>query len=230
MVINPTVLLVADDVEAGQAWAAVLAQKGITVYQAATAPQAIEWRIDNNCELIIVDVTTPSFDYLDLIRELRVEATIPILLLLPGPDETRAVAAYDAGVDECVEKPIGPRLFLAKTKAWLQRAWAVPAELLDGIQVGSLRIDPGQRQFYASDGRSVQLTNLEFRVMYLLMRNADQVLLSDLIIDRVWGSAGGDSALLKNVIYRLRRKIEPDPGQPRFILAVARQGYVFHGQ
>jgi DNA-binding response OmpR family regulator len=79
------------------------------------------------------------------------------------------------------------------------------------------------------DGLAVGLTNLEFRVLHLLMSHPGQVLPAGLIVDRVWGYAGGgDSVLLKNVIYRLRRKIEPDAGEPRYLQTVAGEGYVFY--
>jgi DNA-binding response OmpR family regulator len=92
--------------------------------------------------------------------------------------------------------------------------------------VGDLRLDPAWRTILTADGSAIKLSTLEFRLLHLLMINRGQVLPSDIIVDRVWGYGGeGDSTLLKNLVYRLRRKIEPDPRQPRYIQTVAGEGY-----
>ncbi len=94
--------------------------------------------------------------------------------------------------------------------------------------MGDLRLAPARREVITTTGSAVKLTNLEFRLLHLLMSHPGQVLGSNLIIDRVWGyTGGGDTVLLKNLVYCLRRKIEPDPSQPRYIQTVAGEGYSF---
>jgi len=123
---------------------------------------------------------------------------------------------------------MSPRLLLAKVRDWLRRSWTIAAEALDPLQVGDLRLESTGRQVVTADGYGVKLTNLEFRLLHLLMSDAGQALESNVIVDRVWGhTGGGDSVLLKNLVYRLRRKIEPEPSEPRYIETVAGEGNTF---
>jgi DNA-binding winged helix-turn-helix (wHTH) protein len=104
----------------------------------------------------------------------------------------------------------------------------VPSAALDALQVAGFRLDLDRKQVSTPEGAIVKLTNLESRLLYLLMGHPGWVMETDYLIDRVWGHFGeGDSALLKNVVYRLRRKIEPDPGQPRYLLTESSLGYKF---
>jgi DNA-binding response OmpR family regulator len=194
----------------------------------SSGQDAVDWRAENTSDLILIDVHHPELDTLELVRQLRMDATIPILLLMPDSNETLALEAYRAGVDEYIAKPISPALFLAKMRVWLHRGWTVPANILDNYQVGHFQLEPARRRLLLRDGAEVKLSNLEFRVIHLLMTHPRQVIEAPVIIDRVWGYAGGDvSGLLKNVIYRLRRKIEPDPAHPRYIQSVTGEGYTF---
>jgi DNA-binding response OmpR family regulator len=138
------------------------------------------------------------------------------------------LAAYEAGVDEYVALPIGPRLFLAKVTAWLRRSWTVSASALDALHVGPVQLDGKKREVVAPSGRAIKLSNLEFRVLHFLMSHYGQVVETDLLVERVWGYTESEGAsLVKNVVYRLRQKIEPDPSHPRFIRQVAGLGYIF---
>jgi DNA-binding response OmpR family regulator len=131
-------------------------------------------------------------------------------------------------VDEYISTPIGTGLFLAKVRVWLRRCWTVSAEALETVQASEFQLDPVRRQLTLPGGSSFKLTNLEFRVLYLLMTHEGQVLMPDVLVTRVWGyGEGQEGALLKNVIYRLRRKLESDPNQPRYIQTVAGEGYKF---
>ncbi len=222
------VLLVTDDPEIGRIWAYALGEMGSEVALVGSAEEAITHWTDGVFDLILIDVHTPKLDGIDLCRRLRAEAVNPILLMTPRGGEAHILEAYQAGVDECIVKPISPALFLTKVKTWLCRSWTIPTEALDTLQVGDLYLDPARRQLITPTGSLVKLTNLEFRLLHLLMSHPGQVLGSNLIIDRVWGyTGGGDTVLLKNVVYRLRRKIEPDPSQPRYIQTVAGEGYTF---
>ncbi|MCB9446528.1 MAG: response regulator transcription factor [Ardenticatenaceae bacterium] len=99
---------------------------------------------------------------------------------------------------------------------------------MDTLQIGSFQLDPVQRQLTISHGNIVKLTNLEFRLLHLLMSHQNKVLEPNYIVECVWGYSGdGDNVLLKNVVYRLRRKIETDSSQPRYLRTVTGKGYVF---
>ncbi len=227
--LNARILVISDNAESGYLWGELLKARQYEITLALTVQEAIQWRAEQASDLILVDSCDPTQDPNATIRALRGEATVPILLLLADYNDTRALEAYRAGVDECIAKPVEPRLFLAKVGAWLARAWQFPAEMLDSFQIGPLRLDTARRQLVAEDGTTIRLTNLELRLLYLLVAHAGQVLPTSVIIDRVWGyTGGGDNTLVKNVVYRLRRKIEPNPAEPRHILAVNGEGYMFH--
>ena len=220
------VLLVSDEPDSGRIWAFALQQMGLeAVLTSRSQDAADEWAM-GAFDMLLIDVHTPRLDGIDLCRRVRAEAVNPILLFTPRTDEAHILEAYQAGVDECIVKPVSPALFLAKARAWLRRSWTVPAGALDCLQAGALRLDPARREILTADGSAVKLSTLEFRLLYLLMNNQGQVLPSDLDVDRVWSYAGeGGNTLLKNLVYRLRRKIEPDPGQPCYIQTVAGEGY-----
>jgi DNA-binding response OmpR family regulator len=134
------------------------------------------------------------------------------LLFLPTHHETEILEAYAAGVDEVVVKPISPAIFLAKIMAWVRRSWTVPVAGLSLVKAGSYRLDPARRCMTNPDGMEIKLTNLEFRLLLLLMSRPAYVFSGDDIVESLWGGYGnGDQVLLKNVVYRLRRKIEADP-------------------
>jgi DNA-binding response OmpR family regulator len=224
--ISGHVLHVSDDREVGGIWAYALRQMGLAVTLATSAVDAwAKWEQDT-FDLIVIDVFGPELDGIGLVRKLRAEVANPILLFTPNREEAHTLQAYQAGVDECVVKPVSPSLFLAKVRVWMRRTWTVPTGALQVLQVGSLSLDPARRVVVLEDGSSAKLTNLEFRLLHVLMIHAGQTLPADLIIDRVWGYSAGDSSLLKNVVYRLRHKIEPHPGQPRYIQTVAGSGYI----
>lgn len=222
------VLLVSDDLSLGRIWAYALNQTGLEVTLTRMVDDSLSHWEEGAYDLAIIDFQDSHREGISLCRRLRAQAVNPIVLLTPRGDEDRVLEAYHAGVDECVVKPISPCLFLAKVRVWLRRSWTVPARALDSLQVDGLRLDPVRREVVRSGGPAARLTNLEFRLLHLLMCHHGQVLQSDLILDRVWGYVGGgDSAMLKNVVYRLRRKIEPDPSQPTYIQTVSGEGYAF---
>jgi DNA-binding response OmpR family regulator len=223
------VLLVSNSREEAGFWAFGLQQMGLECTLVESATEAMDQWARDAFDLVVIDVCGPDLDGVALTRQIRGQAVNPILLFSPTRDEVHVLDAYRAGVDECVIKPVNPLLFVAKMRAWLRRSWTVPARALDHLERGALRLDPARQEVSQGAGSPVRLSNLEFRVLYLLMSREGQVLSADLIVERAWGVTGeGDATLLKNVVYRLRRKIEPDPNHPRYLQTVGRQGYVFY--
>ncbi|MCJ7536972.1 MAG: response regulator transcription factor [Anaerolineales bacterium] len=222
------VLVISDDHDSARIWCHILNEKNIDATLLGSPEEALQVWSEMIPDLIVIDIYSRGFDGVGLVGQLREQGVMPIILLTAINNETHILEAYQAGVDECVVKPISPTLFQAKVKAWLRRTWSMPAESLDMLQVGGLRLDPTHRQVTTEDERVVKLTNLEFRLLHLLMTHPGWVLTSEDIVQKVWGYHGnGDSSLLKNVVYRLRRKIDPDPGNPRYIHTETGLGYKF---
>jgi DNA-binding response OmpR family regulator len=136
--------------------------------------------------------------------------------------------AYEAGFDECVLKPIHPLLFEAKLKAWLRRSSNVPVEIMAALRVDDLQLIPSDRAVIFDDHDPVHLTNLELRLLYYLMGRPGRTLRTEELCERVWSHHSiGDARTLKNLVYRLRRKIEADPAHPHYLHTVAGVGYRF---
>ena len=222
------VLLMSDDIETGQIWSYTLQQHGMeTTLITLLDKDVVEPLPELGHDLIVIDVYSLQSDCAGLIRRLRQDITIPILLLGSSHDERYVLEVYEAGADEVIIKPISFKLFRAKINAWMRRSWTLPAAQSGSFEIGDLRLEPAQHQLIDASGTVIKLTGLEFRLLHLLMSHPGQVMESGLIIDRIWGAHGGDTALLKNLVYRLRQKIEPDPGNPRYVQVMSREGYLF---
>jgi DNA-binding response OmpR family regulator len=168
----------------------------------------------------------PEAQILELLRDLRAELLTPILLLAPARTEEFVLEAYKAGVDDCIPKPVSPSLFQAKVKVWLRRFGSVAADALNPIKVGTLQLFPSERMVFLKNGSAVRLTNLELRLLFYLMNRPGQIVTIEELNQRVWGyTAEVDNTMLKNVVYRLRRKIELDPANPLIIQTVVGVGY-----
>ncbi len=133
------------------------------------------------------------------------------------------------GVDDVIVKPVSPPILMAKLMAWLRRSWVMPTDGLESVNVGRYRLVPVLRGLVDPSDAHIRLTNLEFRMLHLLMSRPGHVFPAEEIIQSIWGGYGnGDHVLLKNVVYRLRKKIEVDPTNP-CILKTWPGGYSFHG-
>jgi DNA-binding response OmpR family regulator len=225
--VTARVLFISNDHETVRVWTYALEQRDIEIVPKDLSENISHWRVETY-DLIIVDVQALQTSYGYLITQLRTETAVPILLLFPRYDESILLEAYAAGIDECIVLPVSPRIFVAKVASWLRRSKLIPTQLLEIFQIGHIRLEPAQRQIITVNNGIVKLTNLEFRVLHLLMKHPGQSLHASLIVDRIWGYTGRDEhILIKNVIYRLRRKIEPEPRQPRYIQYIPGEGYMF---
>jgi DNA-binding response OmpR family regulator len=223
------VLLVSGDAEVGQFWADALRRHGVEIAVVGSGSDPLEQWEDDGFDMAIVDVYT-LLDGLELCRHLRSRAVNPVLLLAPGCDEAYLLEAYRAGADECMLKPIAPAVLVAKVKAWLRHRWTVRVEALDPVEGGGIRLEPQRRQVVIGSGAAVGLSNLELRVLYLLMAHRGQVLSPEVIMVGAWGHDGdGQTRVVRNVVHRLRYKIEPDPRHPRTLQTAPGKGYTFCG-
>lgn len=224
-----SVLLISDNPEFGGIWTYALRQRGLEVAHARTEQEAGKRLQEDSYALVVIDIYAQDQDSIALCQRIRLQTTSPVLLLTSKGDEECVLAAYQAGVEECIVKPLSPSLFLAKIAVWLRQSRLGAGER-EAKGLLTFRLDPARRQVVRADGTVVRLTYLECRVLQLLLAHTNQVLDSGHIIDVVWGYRGDvDGALLKNVVYRLRNKIEPDPRHPTYIQTVPGEGYLFSG-
>lgn len=225
----PKVFVVCTRTDTAPIWGYILREQGLTVILETSLEKAIDhWSVEIP-DLVVIDVDVASEDPLNLYKKFRAVSVAPILLLLPVYHENQILEAYAAGVDDVIVKPVSPAIFLAKILAWGRRSWTVPLDTLKHVNAGKYQLDPSSRCMIHPDSSEVRLTNLEFRLLHLLMGRPGHVFNAEEIIESIWGAYGeGDQTLLKNVVYRLRRKIEADPSHP-VLLQTWQGGYCFRG-
>lgn len=218
------ILIADDDSELRELIAFALRQAGYLVIQAADGSEALE-RFDQEApDLVILDVNMPRLNGLEVCRRIRAEATTPIMLLTVRSSEEDQVEGLDLGADDYLTKPFSPRTLLARVRALLRRA---EMERPASQAAGDLNLDPEQQTVSVRRGNPVRLTNLEFRLLQYLLANAEHTIPAERLTQHVWGYRGlGDRQLLKQLVHRLRQKVEQDPSAPQYIQTVSSIGYV----
>lgn len=216
-------LIVDDDRVLADVVAFALRREGFEVIQAYDGAAALERWQQEEPDLIVLDVNLPKIDGFTVCRRIRKESDVPIILLTVRSEDGDVVYGLEIGADDYIPKPFSPRQLVARAHAVLRRAKQSPAPTPK--QVGNLFLDPNRREARIGQAEPVPLTPLEGRLLEHLMVNAGQVLTFDSIIDSVWGPRGGDRDMLRQLMRRLRSKIEPDPTNPTYIKTVPGLGY-----
>ncbi|HEU0292337.1 MAG TPA: response regulator transcription factor [Anaerolineales bacterium] len=225
----PKVFVVCDQRDTAPVWGYILRQQGLIVVPETSMERAIDRWSTEIPDLVVIDLDVDHKERMELYLKFRAVSVAPILLFLPTYHETEILEAYHVGVDDVVVKPVSPAIFLAKIFAWMRRSWTVPIHNLSLVKAGKHRLDPARRCLIDPAGVEIRLTNLEFRLLHLLMSRPGFVFSLEEMIESIWGGYGsGDQILLKNVVYRLRRKIEVDPSRP-LLLQTGLGGYSFQG-
>ena len=216
------VLVVDDEPQILRALQTGLRGAGYEVDTAATGGEALTAAAVRPPDAVILDLVLPDMRGTEVCRELRTWSTVPVIVLSVVGDEDEKVAALDAGADDYVTKPFGLDELLARLRAALRRAEPSAEPVLE---IGELRIDL-EAHTVTFDGRSVQLTPHEYSLLTLLARNEGKLLTHQAILRDVWGKAYADESHYLHVyVSQLRRKLEPDPARPRYILTEPGAGY-----
>ena len=222
----PKVLIVSNRPVTGPLWMFSLQQEKLHVALETNPAEALSRWEREIPDLILFDINQPRDVTLELIKSLRGEMLIPIILLTSAWSEDEILDAYGAGIDDHIVKPASPSLLTEKLKVWLKRSASVSIDVLNPIRVGPLQLFPSQKTILLKHGGAIRLTNLELRLLYYLMNRPGQIVTIGELNQRVWGyNAEADNTMLKNVVYRLRRKIEVDPTGPLIIQTVTGVGY-----
>ena len=222
----PKVLLLSNRLTTGPLWVFSLQQQKLNVVLEPNPSNALSRWEKEIPDLIVIDLNLPRVPSLELVRSLRGEMLIPFLLLASAWSEEDVLEAYEAGVDDYLARPVSPSLLQAKIKVWLRRSASVSLDVLNQIKVGTLQLFPSEKTLLLKNGGAARLTNLELRLLYYLMNRPGQIVTIAELNQKVWGySAEADNTMLKNVVYRLRRKIETDPANPLIIQTVTGLGY-----
>jgi two-component system, OmpR family, response regulator RegX3 len=225
-----TRLLVVEDEESfSDALSYMLAREGYEVEVAATGPAGLAAFERTGADLVLLDLMLPGLSGTEVCRAIRQTSSVPVIMLTARDSEIDKVVGLELGADDYVTKPFSSRELVARIKAVLRRRGAEhDEELLPGIlESGPVRMDV-QRHTVTVEGAAVQLPLKEFELLEMLLRNAGRVLTRGQLIDRVWGNDYvGDTKTLDVHVKRLRAKIEPEPGSPKYLLTVRGLGYKF---
>lgn len=222
---RPSAILIIDDEEQiRRALKSILSARHYEVMLATNGSEGIDLAIDRNPDLIILDLAMPDMNGLEVTEELRTWYTGPILVLSVRSGDADKISALDLGADDYLTKPFSAGELLARVRALLRRtAGQITPQPI--ITAGDLEIDIPHRQV-TRGGSIVDLTRMEFEILSYLARNANCVVTSKQILENVWGPEyGEDTQTLRVHISHLRRKIEPHPSVPRYILTEPGVGF-----
>ena len=222
----PEVLIVDDELSLRTWLRRILTLDGYAVLEADNGVAALHLWQQREPQLVILDITMPELDGLQVLERVRQTANTPVIMLTQKSGEDDKVRAFDLGADDYLTKPFSHRELAGRVKAVLRRlparAGVEPASLV----IGKLRLDLATHQVWVGE-RPVKLSRTEFNLLLELARSAGQTLSDRQLLVRVWGPEyrDGDPDLLRVLIRRLRLKIEPDADQPCLILRQHGVGY-----
>ncbi len=224
---RPTRILVVDDEEQiRRALKSILSTRGYHLEMAATAEEALLKAIDAPPDLVILDLALPDRSGIEVCRELRTWMSAPILVLSVRANEADKIEALDEGADDYLTKPFSAGELLARIRALLRRAAALTSPP-PVITSGDLEIDIARRRVTRA-GEEIALTPTEFDILAYLARNAGLVVTQRMILEQVWGPEWvEDAQTLRVHVSNLRKKIEPHPGGPRYIITEPGVGFRF---
>jgi two-component system KDP operon response regulator KdpE len=217
------ILVVDDEAQMRRALTAVLRSSGYEVWAASGGQQALDATVTFRPDLIVLDLRLPDMDGREVCARLRTWSQVPIIVLSVTDAESAKIAALDAGADDYLVKPFSAGELLARVRAAHRRAHVETASPV--ITVGDLRVDLSQRTVRRGE-QLCHLTPKEYALLAYLAAHAGRVLTHAMILEQVWGPEySNETHYLRVFVRLLRRKLEPDPEHPRYILTDVGVGY-----
>lgn len=227
---NTRILVVDDEVSIIDTVRAYLEKEGFAVRTALDGPTALEIANVFQPHLIILDLMLPGMDGIELLRILRKQSEVYVLMLTAKTEETDKIVGLTMGADDYMTKPFSPRELVARVKAILRRERSVVQPQSESVlSFKHLRIDLDGHRVWKND-EEIDLTQIEFELLSVFVRHNGLVLSRDQLIEQVWHSEYyGDERVVDAHIGRLRKKLEIDPANPSLIVTVWGAGYRFEG-
>jgi len=223
------ILVVDDEPNIVNTVRAYLEQEGYTVDTAMDGPQALKAARAFRPDLIVLDIMLPGIDGIEVLRRLRQQSEVYVLMLTAKADETDKIVGLTMGADDYLTKPFSPRELVARVKAILRRSRGEESAG-ETLRFRRLRIEPGSRRVW-KDEEVVDLTPLEFALLHALARHRGRVLSREQLIEQVWGyDYYSDDRVVDVHIGRLRKKVEDDPTHPDIVGTVRGAGYRFEDE
>jgi two-component system response regulator RegX3 len=224
---RPLVLVVDDEESYRQALASGLTREGFTVESAGDGHEALRVFHRVHPDLVLLDVMLPDLSGIEICQQMRAFRPVPIIMVTARDSEVDIVLGLELGASDYVAKPFRLRELVARMRAVLRRGVAIAEHHEEVFTVGPVRLDSGRREVTV-DQVPVDLSRKEFDLLALLMAHSGQVVTRDCCIDRLWWDQElTDTRTLDTHIKRLRRKVEPDPANPRHLVTVRGVGFRF---
>lgn len=209
----------------------LLESSGYTVTTVSNGREVLRAVERDEPQMLLLDVELPHIDGFDVCRQIRRKSDLPIIFVSAHTQLQERVTGLQIGGDDYIAKPFEPLELLARIEAVLRRRETDPVVPLARLRQGDLVLDPIEHKALFADGRSVDLTPIEFRLLYYLMKNAGRVISADQMLTKVWRYDDGSGHNLVAVyVRRLRHKIERDPKHPTYIATLPNLGYRFEVQ
>jgi DNA-binding response OmpR family regulator len=218
------ILLVDDDPDLLDVTGFALQQAGFLVVKAADGLAALDAFQREQPDLAVLDINMPRMTGFELAEKLRERSRIPLIMLTARSEEADVVRALGLGADDYLSKPFSPKILLARVKALLRR---VGLDTEEPVAIGTLSLDLSELTLLGLARGAVRLTPLESRFLQLLFAHAGRTVPTDRLLVHVWGNrAGGNRQLLKQLVHRLRQKVETEPADPQLIRTIPNAGYL----
>jgi DNA-binding response OmpR family regulator len=218
------ILVADDDLDLLGLVAYSLSQAGYLVVKASDGPGALATFDAEAPNLVILDINMPGTSGFDVCTAIRARGDVPVMMLTARGEEQDLVKALELGADDYLTKPFSPKTLLARVKALLRRASADRAQA--PVAAGRVSLDLENYNVRIAGGPPIPLTKLELRLLQMLLAQAGRAVNSDRLLVQVWGHRGsGDRQLLKQLVHRLRHKIEANPAVPQLLQTAAPSGY-----
>src|ERR1700731_1945360 len=215
-------LIADDDRDLRELIGFTLTQAGYLVLKSGDGPAALRMFEAESPDLVVLDINMPGASGFQVCEAIRKRARVPVIMLTVRGEEEDLVRALELGADDYLTKPFSPRTLLARFKALLRRAGM---ENSAPLAAGRVALDIDEHTVKIGTNEPVRLTKLELRLLQMLLANAGHTVSTDRLLIQVWGHrSGGDRQLLKQLVHRLRHKIEADPAAPA-LLRTAAAGY-----
>ncbi|MDR2898787.1 MAG: response regulator transcription factor [Clostridiales bacterium] len=225
MTSKPLILIIEDEHTISNFMSSMLSSNGYKIIKAESGQSAMAMITSHIPDLILLDLGLPDIDGMELLRQLRAWSAIPVIIVSARGYEREKVAALDLGADDYITKPFGTNELLARIRTALRHSQRNNAlNPLPVFRVGELNIDYEKRVVHVN-GIEVHLTPIEYKIIVLLSTHAGKVLTHAFIIQEVWGPYPNENQTLRVNMANIRRKLESNPAEPRYILTEVGVGY-----
>ena len=222
---NTTIIIIEDEKNICSFIEAALAPKGYHTACAYNGTDGLKLIENLNPDLVLLDLGLPDMDGLELIQEVRNSSSLPLIVISARTLERSKVAALDLGADDYLTKPFGTAELLARIRAALRRSQKNTVSPVSKYEVGDLLID-FERRLVKVKGQEIHLTQIEYKLVSLLAKNAGRVMTYESIITHIWGPfADHDNQILRVNMAHIRRKLEENPAEPQYIFTEIGVGY-----